>query len=86
MKEHGTFELELKGQLIIVRAFDAWNIETSQSLCNNYLKLVDKIKDKPWGCFVDLTKWEHGTPDMWEPIDETNAWAKKHNQKFEAVV
>ena len=86
LKEHGSFTFEKKGQLIISRAYDAWNKETAQSMCSECLKLAQSIKDKPWAILVDLTQWEFGTPDMWEPIEELNQWANKNNQKFEAVV
>lgn len=29
MQEHGSFELKQQGQLIIVTAYDAWNLETA---------------------------------------------------------
>jgi len=86
MKDHGSFTFEQKGQLIISRAFDAWNKETAQSMCKQMYILANKINDKPWGILVDLTQWEFGPPDMWEPIEDLNRWANDHNQKFEAVV
>ncbi len=86
MQEHGTFDITLVGQIITVRFYDAWNLETALRCCQEYKTLVKQICHAPWACVVDLRKWELGTPDIWQPIDEVNAWGNLHNQKFETVI
>lgn len=86
MREHGSFKISIIEQTLIVKCFDAWNVETVISMCKEYQKQVSNIYDKPWACLVDFTQWELSTPDMWDYIDELNEWGNIHNQKYEAVV
>lgn len=86
MLEHGSYKFEINQQTLVVRCFDAWNIETVISMCHEYKIHVNKIKNKPWACLVDLTQWELSTPGMWDHIDELNEWGNINNQKYEAVV
>jgi hypothetical protein len=86
MIEHGSFQMEVIDQTLVVKCFDAWNTETVVRMCKEYKELVKTIKDKPWACLVDLSQWELSTPDMWEKIDELNEWANQNNQKYEAVI
>jgi hypothetical protein len=84
--EHGSFEFELKGQILIMRPEGAWNVETAIRCCKEYKTLADTINHSPWACAVNLLSWELGTPDIWLEIDNVNAWAEIHNEKFEAVI
>lgn len=84
--EHGGYEFELKGQLLIMRPTGAWNYETAQRCCREYKDIAMSINNKPWACLVNLLSWEMGTPDIWPEIDRVNAWADEHNERFEAVV
>jgi len=86
MLEHGTFEMTVVEQTLVVKCFDAWNIETVVRMCAEYKEHVNKICDKPWACLVDFTHWELSTPEMWAHIDELNEWGNIHNQKYEVVV
>lgn len=84
--EHGSFEFEVNGQVLIMRPEGAWNFETAVRCCREYKELANTINDSPWACLVNLLSWELGTPDIWPEIDEVNAWADKNNEKFEAVI
>ena len=86
MLEHGSFDMKIIEQTLVVRCFDAWNNETVLRMCKEYKDLVSKINNKPWACIVDLTQWELSTPEMWIHIDELNVWGNINNQKYEAVV
>lgn len=86
MWEHGSFTLEVIDQTLIVKCFDAWNIETVIRMCKEYKECIEKIYDKPWACMVDLTQWELSPPQMWEEIDTLNRWGNSNNQKYEAVI
>ncbi|MFT4906338.1 MAG: hypothetical protein ACI978_000398 [Oleispira sp.] len=85
-EEHGSFEFELKGQVLIMRPIGAWNVETAIRCCLEYKALAETINHSPWACVVNLLSWELGTPDIWPEIDAVNAWADNHNEKFEAVI
>ena len=86
MQEHGSFKIEVIDQTLIIKCFDAWNLETVIRLCREYKEHVESIKDKPWGCLVDLSQWELSTPDMWDEINKLNEWGNINNQKYEAVI
>lgn len=86
MQEHGSFKMEIVGQTLVVKCFDAWNIETVLRLCDEYIALVKTINDKPWACLVDLSQWELSTPEMWAEIDKLNYWGNNNNQRYEAVI
>lgn len=86
MQEHGTFEMDLHGQVIRLKVFGCWNRETTSRWCSEYKARIDSIKTKPWARFIDLTFWELTTPDVWECVDEVNTWANLNNQKYEVVI
>jgi hypothetical protein len=86
VQEHGSFEMEIIDQTLIVKCFDAWNIETVLRLCKEYKELVLQINDKPWGCLVDLSQWELSTPEMWNEINKLNQWGNNNNQRYEVVI
>jgi hypothetical protein len=86
MKEHGSFEIKLVGQVLVIKAYDAWNLETVLRLCDECSHLISQIKDEPWATIVDLSCWELGTPDIWKPVEELNVWANDKNYKYQAVI
>ncbi len=86
MQEHGTFEMELQGQVISLNVFGGWNFQTTSRWCSEYKTHIDSIKVKPWARIMDLTFWELTTPDVWEIVDEVNIWANSNNQKYEVVI
>jgi hypothetical protein len=69
-----------------MRPKDSWNVETAIRCSLEYKALAETICHSPWACVVNLLSWELGTPDIWPKIDNVNAWADKHNEKFEAVI
>lgn len=86
VQEHGSFQVEIIDQTLIIKCFDSWNLETVLRFCKEYKELVEQINDKPWACLVDLSQWELATPDMWDEIRKLNEWSNNNNQKYEAVI
>lgn len=86
MHEHGTFEMESCGQVIIVKVFGGWNYETTLRWCTEYKTLIAPLKSSPWARLMDLTLWELMTPDAWERVDEVNIWANENNQAYDVVI
>tara|TARA_R110001606_G_scaffold132140_1_gene268113 strand:- start:615 stop:890 length:276 start_codon:yes stop_codon:yes gene_type:complete len=86
MREHGSFQMTIVDQTIVIQCFGTWNLETVLRLCEEYKELVEKINEKPWACLVDLSQWELATPAMWNEISELNEWSNNNNQKYEAVI
>ena len=54
MQEHGSFEMEIIDQTLIVRCFDDWNQELVVRLCKEYKELVKKLA---LDCEHPLTKY-----------------------------
>ena len=79
MEEHGSFELELTGNTIIFRAYDAWNQEIAIRWAAEVKTMVRQICHEPWTCLVDLTRWDLSTPDVREHVIELNLWLDEHN-------
>lgn len=86
MNEHGSYQMALRGQVLVINIHGAWNLETTQRWCLEYMSLADTLKKEPWACFVDLTEWELSTPECIACIDRVNDWGNLNNQKYEAVI
>jgi len=86
MQEHGSFEVKLVGQVLVIKAYDTWNVETVLRLCDECKSLTSQIIDEPWAAIIDLSCWELGTPEIWEPISKLDAWINENNYKYEAVI
>jgi hypothetical protein len=86
MNEHGTFKITVTGQTIRVKLYDQWNYETSVRCCHEAKAEALLICNKPWAFLVDLSEWELGTPDSYEPFMEVNKWASLNNQTCEATI
>jgi len=86
MREHGSFDMDVDGQVIVVKVYGAWNFETTSRWCDEYKQHIDAIKNKPWTRLMDLSLWELTTPDVWELVDKVNHWANSNNQQHEVVI
>lgn len=86
MRKRGSYTLEISGQTLILHAYGPWNIKTANSMCFDAKQLIKTIHHKPWACLTDITEWELGTPDIWEPVKKLNSWANRNNQKYEVTV
>jgi len=86
MQEHGTFNIDLRGQTVRVKLYDQWNYEVTVRFVQEFKLKALTICNKPWACVVDLSEWELGTPDIWELLEEGNVWSSEHNQKYEASI
>ncbi len=86
MQEHGSFDLKLVGQVLVIKPYDSWNLETALRFCDECKKLASQISNQPWAVLSDLSHWDLSTPDTWEPINELNTWANEHNCQYEVVI
>ncbi len=50
MIEHGRFELETTGNVLILRAFDSWNYQTASRWVEETKELASHLKSNPWLC------------------------------------
>lgn len=86
MKKHGSYIINSQNQILIMKAYNSWNLETTISCCENFKVEANKIKHKEWSCLVDLSEWDLGPIEMLNEIKKLNIWSEKNNQKFEAVI
>lgn len=86
MNEHGSYRMELIDQVLVLRAYGAWNLETTQRWSEEYLALADKLKAEPWACLVDLTEWGCGPQECIPCVDKVNEWGNVNNQSYEVVI
>lgn len=86
MQEHGSFNMNITDQIIIINAYGAWNLETALRWGREFKLLANQIESSPWACIVDLSSFELAIPEVWEHIDEINDWCNLHNQKYEVVI
>ncbi|MFT6779727.1 MAG: hypothetical protein ACJAV1_003670 [Paraglaciecola sp.] len=86
LQEHGSYDMYILNQTLIIEAVDAWNLETSLRFGQEFKELVNKIEHNPWACLVNLNDFELAIPEVWEHVNKINEWANLHNQKYEVVV
>lgn len=86
MPKHGSYSITTHKQILTMKAYDEWNIETVISCCRSFKIKANKLKHKNWACLVDLSEWELGPPEILHEIKKLNVWSEKNNQTFEAVV
>ena len=83
---HGNYDFSLQGQIIIVRAFNSWNLECSQSFFQDYKSFVRTHKLIRFGAMVDLRRFEGGTPQAIADFGRTSQWAYDNGQIARAQV
>lgn len=86
MPQHGKYSISINNQLLTIKAYDEWNIETVISCFDAFRDNAKKLLNESWSCLVDLSEWELGPPEMLKEIKKLNIWSEKNNQKFEAVI
>ena len=86
MIEHGSFELELTGNILTLSAYDAWNYQTAIRWSKETKEIVSSIKSHPWSSLCDLTEWELATPEIHPYVLELNVWLDANNLKYLAIV
>ncbi|WP_108649222.1 hypothetical protein [Dongshaea marina] len=85
-KEHGSFEMKLQGNIMLLHVLGRWNVETTQHFVNAYQQQMVAMIKQPWGQVTDLSQWELSPPDIWEHIYGLARWMEEHNQVCEAFV
>ncbi len=63
MKEHGSHSIERQDGILVIRAYDGWNVEASEALVQEILVFAKKFQGKPWAILVDLREWGLSTPE-----------------------
>lgn len=61
---HGTYQLSLDNQVIVLKAYGGWNKEAAQQLFADIEHLISKLPQTPFAKLIDARQWQLGTPDF----------------------
>ncbi len=86
MPNHGSYVINTIDQLLTIKAYNDWNMETVFSYCQSFKKEAMKIKSQHWSCLVDLSEWSLGPPEMIYELQKLKRWSTENNQMIEAIV
>ena len=85
-QQHGSYRLQVKGNVLIAELNGAWNLETAIEFKNEFKRSTAKLIESTWGHLAFLDDWETGTPEIDAVIIELVQWCWKHNLKRAAHV
>lgn len=83
---HGTFEISVKGEILIIRFFHTWNLEGAKAFFARYKDLLQQHGLKKFGVLSDLRQFEGGTPDAIEFFEKISDWARENGQAARALI
>lgn len=61
--EHGEFAVTRQGNILLVYASGAWNVETAKAYIHTIKEAIEHIKDESWALISNVEQWELCTPD-----------------------
>ncbi len=83
---HGTFELSVKGEILIIRFFHTWNLEGAKAFFARYRDFLQQHGLKKFGVLSDLRQFGGGTPDAIEFFEKISDWAQENGQVARALI
>lgn len=83
---HGSFDMWVDNQVLLVRINGAWNKEETQAYFTKMKQLTIEVIKQPWAQIVYLNDWELGTPENEQITMELIQWSMEHNLKKTATV
>ena len=86
MKEHGRFELNRHGSIILLRAFGESNLETFRTYSRNIQELGRQLQGRPWATLVDARSWGLSGMDIQEPLRELVGKLDKLGRTHSAMI
>lgn len=70
MKRHGSFQVERFGRILVLRAYDSWNLETGQACVAELCRRGAELQEAPWALVTDLRDWGMSGLELREPITQ----------------
>lgn len=67
---HGDFDIQLRGNILFVKAWGAMNAEAESLVYDTVLDAIAPLKGRPWAFLIDSTEWELGTPEFAQKLSE----------------
>ena len=83
---HGTYDLKLQGEIIIIRFFGAWNTEGVKAFFETLKSFVLEKQFKQFGTLSDFRKFEGATPHAMKYVEKIPQWNAKHGQIARAQI
>lgn len=83
---HGSFDFELKGEIIIIRFYHNWNLEGAKAFFDDYKAFVTRHNLTKFGVLSDLRRIEGATPDAIDYFKEISNWAQARGQTARALL
>jgi hypothetical protein len=83
---HGEYEIDSKGEIIIVRFTGTWNKECSEELIERCIPFIENKKVHKFGVLADLQNFEGATPDAAKRLIELSLWGSKNGQVARAQI
>ena len=82
-RAHGWFSITVDNRVVIIRAFDGWNLEAAKHYSAEMEKTAQAMTGAPWAILSDLTHWALSTPEVGEEIAamavKLDALGRTHN-------
>ena len=86
MREHGSFDLNRHGSVILLRAFGGSNIESFRTYSRNIQELGQQQQGNPWATLVDTRSWGLSGMDIQEPLRELAGKLDKLGRTHSAMI
>ena len=61
---HGSYEITLKNNIILMKVSGEWNKQASEKVFNEIRTLIPKINQSTFAKLIDAREWELGTPEF----------------------
>lgn len=74
-EQHGNYEIEIVGHIIVFTAKGAWNVETTNACISDFKSITRQLKNRPFSMIIDSLEFEGFTADcieLW--VDEIERW------------
>ncbi len=85
-KSHGEYEIDSRGEIVIVKFSGAWNKECSEELIEKYISFIKKNKVSKFGVLADLQHFEGATPDAAKQLIKLSLWGSENGQVARAQI
>lgn len=86
MKEHGTYSIHLKEQLLIAKVTGSHNEFDVRTVTNQLRKHIESFKGAPFGEIIDARTLDGVTPEGFLVIEEYSQWAIQNGLVARAFV
>ncbi len=83
---HGEYELSLKGEIVVMRFYNSWNLEGAKQFFKAYQNLIQENHIEQFGVLSDLNRLVGGTPEAMDYFSTISDWSQKRGQLGRAVL